>query len=60
MLQRDLVGPIELLVNFQTLQEHGVDRVFFLENQNADASQRNLVFLGRGEKPSSIQAVASK
>ena len=60
MLQQSLVGPIELIVKFQTLQEYGVDRIFFLENDNVDSSQRNVVFLARGEKPKQAQAIASK
>ncbi len=58
MLQRDLVGPIELLVKVSTLHEYGVDRIFFLENDNVDSSQRQVIFLARGEKPYQAQAIA--
>ena len=60
MLQQSLVGPIELVVKFTTLQEHGLDRVFYLENGNVDSSQRNIIFFARGEKPKQAQAVAGK
>ena len=49
ILEKDLAGPIGLFVNFSTLQDYGVDKVFFLENGNADTSQRNVVFIARGE-----------
>lgn len=60
MLERALVGPIELLVKFSTLKEYGVDRIFFLENDNVDASQKNVVFLACGEKANSAQTIAGK
>jgi hypothetical protein len=47
-----------LLVKFSTLQEYGVDKPFFLENDNVDASQRNVVFLVRGEKAKTVMRVA--
>lgn len=47
-------------MKYSTLQEYGVDQVFFLENANVDTSQRNVVFLVRGEKPRQVQAVAGK
>jgi hypothetical protein len=47
-----------LLVKFSTLQEYGVDKPFFLENDNVDSSQRNVVFLVRGEKAKTVMAVA--
>jgi hypothetical protein len=45
-------GPIytSLTSRFSVLQEYGVDRVFLLENANIDSSQRNVLFLVRGEK----------
>lgn len=60
MLEKSLVGPVELLVTIATLREHGVDRIFFLENDNADSSQKNVLFLARGEKPKQAQMVAGK
>ena len=52
------MGSIELLVNISTLREYGVDRIFFLENDNVDSSQRNVLFLARSEKPKTVQAIA--
>jgi hypothetical protein len=52
VLEKALAGPLNLLVKFSTLQEYGVDKPFFLENDNVDSSQRNIVFLVRGEKAS--------
>lgn len=49
---------MNLLVKFSTLQEYGVDKPFFLENDNVDASQRNVVFLVRGEKAKTVVKVA--
>ena len=45
-------------MKFSTLQDYGVDKVFFLENGNLDSSQRNVVFIARGEKLPNIQLIA--
>ena len=58
VLEKALAGPLNLLVKFSTLQEYGVDKPFFLENDNVDASQRNVVFLVRGEKARTVVRVA--
>jgi len=58
VLEKALVAPLNLLVKFSTLQEYGVDKVFFLENNNVDSSQRNVVFLARGEKAATVDGVA--
>jgi hypothetical protein len=58
VLEQSLAGPIEIFVNFSTLQDHGVDKVFFLENDNVDASQKNVIFLARGEKANQPIAIA--
>jgi hypothetical protein len=58
ILEKDLAGPIGLFVNFSTLQDYGVDKVFFLENGNADTSQRNVVFIARGEVARHTQSIA--
>jgi vacuolar protein sorting-associated protein 33A len=58
VLEKSLAGPLGLLVKFSTLQEYGVDRPFFLENDNVDSSQRNVVFLARGEKAKVVLAIA--
>ncbi|CAI6279343.1 unnamed protein product [Periconia digitata] len=60
VLQKSLAGPLNLLVKFSTLQEYGVDKPFFLENDNVDSSQRNIVFLVRGEKATTVSAVADQ
>ena len=58
VIEKSLAGPIGIFVKFSTLQEHGVDKVFFLENDNVDASQKNVIFLARGEKANQPIAVA--
>ncbi|GAB7347422.1 hypothetical protein MBLNU459_g4343t2 [Dothideomycetes sp. NU459] len=60
VIEKALAGPIGLLVKFSTLQEYGVDKLFYIENHNVDYSQRNIVFLARGEKPRQVQAVAEQ
>jgi hypothetical protein len=60
VLEKPLAGPLNLLVKFSTLQEYGVDKPFFLENDNVDSSQRNVVFLIRGEKAKTVMAVAGR
>lgn len=58
MIEKSLAGPIGIFVKFSTLQEYGVDKVFFLENGNADVSQRNVVFMARGESAKHVQSIA--
>lgn len=58
MIEKSLAGPIGVFVKFSTLQEYGVDKVFFLENDNVDTSQRNIIFLARGEKATQPMAIA--
>ena len=58
MIDKSLAGPIGLFVKFSTLQDYGVDKVFFLENGNADVSQRNVVFMARGESARHAQSIA--
>ncbi|KAF3484040.1 vacuolar protein sorting-associated protein 33A [Arthroderma uncinatum] len=60
VVSKDLAGPVGLFVKFSVLQEHGVDRVFLLENENVDSSQRNVVFLIHAEKPSHVQSAADQ
>lgn len=60
MIGRGLTGPLGLFVQFSTLKEYGVDKVFELENGNTDSSQRNIVYLVHGEKANLVQAVAGK
>lgn len=58
VIEKALSGPIGIFVKFTTLQEHGVDKVFYLENDNVDTSQKNVVFLARGECAANGQAIA--
>lgn len=58
VIEKALAGPIGILVKFSTLQEHGVDKVFIVENDNVDASQKNVIFLSRGEKATAPIAIA--
>ncbi|KAL8784199.1 MAG: hypothetical protein Q9213_004091 [Squamulea squamosa] len=60
VLEQSLAGPIGLFVKFSTLQDYGVDKVFFLENDNLDASQKNVVFLASGEKANQCIAIAEQ
>lgn len=57
VIEKSLAGPIGVFVKFSTLQEYGVDKVFFLENDNVDTSQRNIIFLARGEKAAQPMAI---
>lgn len=58
MIERSLAGPIGVVVKVSTLQDYGVDKFFFLENGNADTSQRNVVFMARGECARHAQSIA--
>ena len=58
VIEKALAGPVGILVKFSTLQEHGVDKVFVVENDNVDASQKNVIFLARGEKATAPIAIA--
>lgn len=58
MIEQSLAGPIGLFAKFSTLQDYGVDKVFFLENDNLDTSQKNVVFLASGEKANQCIAIA--
>lgn len=58
VIEKSLAGPVGIFIKFSTLQDYGVDKVFFLENDNVDASQKNIIFLARGEKASQPIAIA--
>ena len=58
VIEKSLAGPIGLFAKFSTLQDYGVDKVFFLENGNADVSQQNVVFVARGESARQAQSIA--
>ena len=60
MIEKSLAGPVGLFLKFSTLQDYGIDKVFFLENDNVDVSQKNIIFLARGENASQAIAVAGK
>ncbi|KAK3109977.1 Vacuolar protein-sorting-associated protein 33, partial [Teratosphaeriaceae sp. CCFEE 6253] len=60
VIERSLAGIIGLFVKFSTLQEYGVDKLFFLENHNVDQSQRNIVFLARSENARTVRTVAEQ
>ncbi|KAK0771762.1 Vacuolar protein-sorting-associated protein 33 [Friedmanniomyces endolithicus] len=60
VIERPLASIIGLFVKFSTLQEYGVDKLFFLENHNVDSSQRNIVFLVRGENVKIVRTVAEQ
>ena len=58
VIEKSLADLIGIFVKFSTLQEHGVDKLFLLENDNVDASQKNIIFLARGEKATQPIAIA--
>ncbi|RKF64089.1 Vacuolar protein sorting-associated protein 33A [Erysiphe neolycopersici] len=58
VLERNLAGPIGSFVKFSNLQDYGVDKIFFLDNENADASQRNIVFIARGDNTKHVGIIA--
>ncbi|KAI1090743.1 small conjugating protein ligase-like protein [Rostrohypoxylon terebratum] len=60
VIERSLAGPIGVVVKVSTLQDYGVDKFFFLENGNADTSQRNVVFMARGECARHAQSIADQ
>ncbi|OAA54735.1 vacuolar sorting protein [Niveomyces insectorum RCEF 264] len=60
VLEKSLAGPIGIVAKVSTLQDYGVDKFFFLENGNADTSQRNVVFVARGECGRHAQAIADQ
>ncbi|RYP65258.1 hypothetical protein DL769_006370 [Monosporascus sp. CRB-8-3] len=60
VIDRSLAGPLGAVVKVSTLQDYGVDKFFFLENNNADTSQRNVVFMARGECARHVQSIAEQ
>ncbi|KAI0593369.1 vacuolar protein sorting 33A-like protein [Biscogniauxia sp. FL1348] len=60
VIERSLAGPLGIVVKVSTLQDYGVDKFFFLENNNADTSQRNVVFMARGECARHAQSIADQ
>ncbi|KAL9118907.1 MAG: hypothetical protein Q9187_004536 [Circinaria calcarea] len=60
VIEKGLAGPIGIFVKFSTLQEYGVDKIFYLENSNVDSSQKNVIFLARGENATRSLAIAEQ
>ncbi|KAI9700491.1 MAG: hypothetical protein M1820_006790 [Bogoriella megaspora] len=60
VIEKGLGGIVDLVVKYSTLREYGTEQVFYLEVGNIDTSQRNIVFVARGEKPQKVQAVAEQ
>jgi hypothetical protein len=60
VIEKSLAGPVGLIVKASTLRDYGVDNFFFLENKNADTSQRNVVFISRGESAQHAQTIAGQ
>ncbi|KAF2163969.1 hypothetical protein M409DRAFT_68210 [Zasmidium cellare ATCC 36951] len=60
VIEKSLAGTIGLIVKFSTLQEYGVDKLFFLENHNVDSTQRNIILMVRGEDAKKIRMVAEQ
>ncbi|KAI5852520.1 Sec1-like protein [Morchella snyderi] len=47
VLDKSLSGPIGLILKFSALQEHGVDKIFWIDDGVIEATQKNIVFLVR-------------
>ncbi|KAH8880692.1 Sec1-like protein [Thozetella sp. PMI_491] len=60
VIEQSLAGPLGIIVKASTLRDYGVDSFFFLENKNADTSQRNVVFIARGECGRQAKAIAEQ
>ncbi|KAL2124771.1 hypothetical protein VTJ04DRAFT_1136 [Mycothermus thermophilus] len=60
VIERELAGPLGVVVKASTLRDYGVDNFFFLENKNTDSSQRNVVFIARGEGGGNAQLIADQ
>ncbi|KAL1902765.1 Vacuolar protein-sorting-associated protein 33 [Sporothrix stenoceras] len=60
VIEKSLAGPIGTVAKVSTLQDYGVDKFFFLENGNTDTSQRNVIFVARGECGRHAQNIADQ
>ncbi|KAL1868044.1 hypothetical protein VTK73DRAFT_3869 [Phialemonium thermophilum] len=60
VIEKSLAGPVGLLVKASTLRDYGVENFFFLENKNVDTSQRNVVFIARGECAQHAHTIAGQ
>ncbi|KAL1841128.1 hypothetical protein VTJ49DRAFT_7406 [Mycothermus thermophilus] len=60
VIERELAGPLGIVVKASTLRDYGVENFFFLENKNTDTSQRNVVFVARGDAVGNAQLIADQ
>ncbi|KAK4185529.1 Sec1-like protein [Podospora australis] len=60
VIEEKLGGPLGVIVKASTLRDYGVEKIFFLENKNTDTSQRNVVFIARGESAHNANAIADQ
>ncbi|KAK1752385.1 Sec1-like protein [Echria macrotheca] len=60
VIEQSLAGPLGVIVKASTLRDYGVDNFFFLENKNTDSSQRNVVFIARGESARHAHTIADQ
>ncbi|KAK1781887.1 Sec1-like protein [Copromyces sp. CBS 386.78] len=60
VIEKRLAGPLNAFVGASTLRDYGADNFFFLENNNADSSQRNVVFIARGESAHHAHTIADQ
>lgn len=58
VIETSLADSFSLFVQASTLRDYGVDKFFMLENNNADTSQRNVVFIARGDSQRNAQVIA--
>lgn len=58
MIEKALAGPISLIVKTSTLRDYGVNDFSFLEDERAEVTQRNVVFIARGECAKHAQTIA--
>ncbi|KAB5551385.1 putative lysine-specific histone demethylase 1A [Coniochaeta sp. 2T2.1] len=58
IIEESLAGPVGAIVTASTLRDYGVEKFFFLEKNHADASQRNVIFIARGDSEQNVQAIA--
>ncbi|EGZ77292.1 Sec1-like protein [Neurospora tetrasperma FGSC 2509] len=60
VIEKSLAGPLNAFVGASTLRDYGADNFFFLENNNTDSCQRNVVFIARGELAHHAHAIADQ
>ncbi|KAK3328896.1 vacuolar protein sorting 33A-like protein [Apodospora peruviana] len=57
VIEKNLAGPLGIIVKASTLRDYGVDKFFFLDG-NTDNSQRNVVFIARSECAKHAHSIA--